>query len=401
MKALFVVTPGVRHLYPMIPLAWALRAAGHEVRVATMDVPPLAARSGLSAVDVAPGQSLIPAITELGMADPEKFAETMRVGSGRVDDLRDVAPFSELVTRVLVDGVVAVADRFRPDVIVDCPMQVSGLIAASRLDVPVVSHGFGLARPESMPATVAAEVPDLFEKYGTGSVRMPQALIDVAPPSLLTGVPGGGDAPDSLFYPMRYPMYNGGGVRPDWLDRPRRLPRRLAVTVGTAAPVIEGIAPLRQVVELAAQPLHSDTEFVIAAREEDVAALAGELPANVRAESWMPLNTLLPECDGLISHGGSGSVLTALACGIPQLVLPSGTDRNLNAEAVARRGAGLDAGTSDGLSTDLVEALLRDEQLAETAREVRAEIASMPSPAQLATRVGRLAELGCGVTAGR
>ncbi len=132
-----------------------------------------------------------------------------------------------------------------------------------------------------------------------------------------------------------------------------------------------------------------------------MSALIGELPGDVRAESWLPLNALLPQCDGLINHGGSGAVLTALACGVPQLVLPSGTDRNLNAEAVARRGAGLDAGTADGISIDLVEALLRDEQLAEAAREVRAEIAAMPTPTELDGRVAQLAQGRSGASTAR
>ena len=32
---LFAVSPGIGHLFPTIPLAWALRGAGHEVLVAT------------------------------------------------------------------------------------------------------------------------------------------------------------------------------------------------------------------------------------------------------------------------------------------------------------------------------------------------------------------------------
>jgi UDP:flavonoid glycosyltransferase YjiC (YdhE family) len=388
-KVLFVVTAGVGHLYPMVPLAWALRGAGHEVEVATTGPALLGERAGLSVADVAPGVDALAEVMKLGQAEPEKFAETLRVAFGRVDNLPDVAPFFALGAQIVTEGVVAAADRFRPDVIVNCPMQASGLVAGARLGVPVVSHGFGLARPQGMPAALAAEVPELFEKYAGGEVSLPQAFIDVAPPSLLTGIPAASGSGER--WAMRYVPYNGGGVRPGWLDQPRRLPRRLAVTLGTIAPATTGIGPLRQIIELAAQPLHSDTEFVIAARTEDVAELVGELPANVRAESWIPLNALLPQCDGLISHGGSGAVLTALACGIPQLVLPSGTDRDLNAEAVATRGTGLHAGTADGISSDLVETLLRDEQLAAAAREVRAEMAAMPAPAQIAERVVRLA----------
>ena len=54
MRVLFVVTPGVGHLFPMVPLAWALRAAGHEVLIATTGAGLVAANAGLAVTDVAP-----------------------------------------------------------------------------------------------------------------------------------------------------------------------------------------------------------------------------------------------------------------------------------------------------------------------------------------------------------
>lgn len=35
MRVLFAVWPAVPHLYPAVPLAWALQGAGHEVSVAS------------------------------------------------------------------------------------------------------------------------------------------------------------------------------------------------------------------------------------------------------------------------------------------------------------------------------------------------------------------------------
>ena len=37
MRALFLAAPGIGHAFPMVPLAWALRSAGHEVAVATAE----------------------------------------------------------------------------------------------------------------------------------------------------------------------------------------------------------------------------------------------------------------------------------------------------------------------------------------------------------------------------
>lgn len=42
MRVLFTTTPGRGHFFPMVPLAWALRCAGHQVVVAA---PPQIAES--------------------------------------------------------------------------------------------------------------------------------------------------------------------------------------------------------------------------------------------------------------------------------------------------------------------------------------------------------------------
>lgn len=112
----------------------------------------------------------------------------------------------------------------------------------------------------------------------------------------------------------------------------------------------------------------------------------GALPSNVRVAGWVPLTTLLPGCAGIIHHGGAGTTLTALDSGVPQLILPSGADRYINATSVTRRGAGLtaEAETVDGA---LVARLLADDTLRAAAAEVRAEMRAMPTPIGVAERL--------------
>ncbi|MGH3451936.1 MAG: glycosyltransferase [Haloechinothrix sp.] len=40
---------------------------------------------------------------------------------------------------------------------------------------------------------------------------------------------------------------------------------------------------------------------------------------------------VLPRCDAAVSHGGSGSVMGALAHGLPQVLFPMGADQPQNA----------------------------------------------------------------------
>jgi UDP:flavonoid glycosyltransferase YjiC (YdhE family) len=65
------------------------------------------------------------------------------------------------------------------------------------------------------------------------------------------------------------------------------------------------------------------------------------LPPNVRTTGWLPFPPVFAAADAVIHHGGAGTLLTALAAGMPQLVVPGAGDRTVNAGLVAARGAGL------------------------------------------------------------
>jgi hypothetical protein len=129
--------------------------------------------------------------------------------------------------------------------------------------------------------------------------------------------------------------------------------------------------------------------------------------AYVSLPPWLPLAVLgvsvvdwvlqadrLPEVDLVVSHGGSGSVLAALAAGRPQLVLPQGADQFSNAHAVAGAGAGWMIMPAE-LSADRIaadaRALLDDAGVRARAGELAGEIAALPAPAQVARDLGRLA----------
>ena len=102
---------------------------------------------------------------------------------------------------------------------------------------------------------------------------------------------------------------------------------------------------------------------------------------------------MFPAASGVVHHGGAGTLLTALACGLPQLVVPGAGDRQTNAELVADRGAGLAVELRD-LDRAALERLVGDPGPAAAAREVAAEIAAMPAPTEL---VGSLTALAGGV----
>ncbi|MFC7614029.1 glycosyltransferase [Actinokineospora soli] len=65
-----------------------------------------------------------------------------------------------------------------------------------------------------------------------------------------------------------------------------------------------------------------------------VAVLGTRVPG-VPSWDWLPLDTVLSHCRVLAHHGGSGTTFSALAAGVPQLVMPHMTDQPDNAALVA------------------------------------------------------------------
>ncbi|MFZ6030195.1 MAG: condensation domain-containing protein [Chloroflexota bacterium] len=55
------------------------------------------------------------------------------------------------------------------------------------------------------------------------------------------------------------------------------------------------------------------------------------LPAQVKHFDFLPFGSLMPHTRAVIHHGGIGTLVQAMAAGIPQLILPSGADRPDNA----------------------------------------------------------------------
>ena len=64
--------------------------------------------------------------------------------------------------------------------------------------------------------------------------------------------------------------------------------------------------------------------------------------------AYVPQSLLLPKCAAVICHAGAGTVLGALAAGLPLLLLPQGADQYVVADLVAAAGAGLKLAPAEG-----------------------------------------------------
>jgi UDP:flavonoid glycosyltransferase YjiC (YdhE family) len=102
-------------------------------------------------------------------------------------------------------------------------------------------------------------------------------------------------------------------------------------------------------------------------------------------EPYIPHTVLLPRCSLVVSHGGAGIMLGALAHGLPQLILPQGADQFMNAAACQNARVAL-ALTPDEFSADAVAAatrLITEPEFDAAAGGIRAEIGAMPTAADV------------------
>ena len=349
---------GAGHVRPLLPFADAFRDQGHEVLIA---VPERATGLVLDAGHAA-------------WALPQPADEAGAPISARARELpRDEANaivigelFAGLYARAAVPGVADAIEDWRPDVLVRESCEFAGALAAERAGVPCVRVAVHMeALEDYIVAMAAREVDKLRVAHGLaadpgGERLLAEATMTLTPPAL------DGHRRERHY---REPLPPRGAAPGDG-------PPLVYLSFGTAAP--QGDAYPRLYAAAVEQLAGLDARVLLNTGRQDPAAL-GVLPANVHAEPWVHEATVLPHVAAMVSHAGAGSVRTALAAGVPLVLLPLFGDQPLNAEAVAAAGAGLVAGGPHALR-DTVAAVLGDPAYARTAREIAAETATLPLP---------------------
>jgi UDP:flavonoid glycosyltransferase YjiC (YdhE family) len=110
----------------------------------------------------------------------------------------------------------------------------------------------------------------------------------------------------------------------------------------------------------------------------------------VRVQRWIPQEELLPWCSAVVSQGGSGIVLGALAHGLPSVLLPVGADQPHTAARCADLGAAIVLDPLAVSSDDIgaaVRQMLDDPAYAAAARSVREDIVAMPTATEALDRL--------------
>jgi UDP:flavonoid glycosyltransferase YjiC (YdhE family) len=127
-----------------------------------------------------------------------------------------------------------------------------------------------------------------------------------------------------------------------------------------------------------------------------VSAEAIDAPHNIEPVLYADHDQLLPNTDAVISHGGLGTTLRALAHGKPLLLLPLGRDQQFNAVRVVELVAGVSVpveSSPNTIAAALAE-LIAEPRYREGAERAAAAIAADMPDETAAAALSGLAQLG-------
>jgi UDP:flavonoid glycosyltransferase YjiC (YdhE family) len=380
MRVLFTCVVGFGHFNPMVPLARAFAAAGHEVAFAT--------DPGFCSTVESAGFASFPAGLDHRVALARFLATTPDWESVAPDD-RPTYQNPGMFGRVRVPPMLAdlrvVLAQWTPDLLIHDSAEMAGAIAAEIAGIPHVEHSFGLLRPLALRRASTDVVAPMSADAG---VRNPgvgglggELYLDICPPrfqfpeiadlpSVMATQPTEVDAPPDAEFEA---WIAGRDARPT-----------VYLTLGT---VFNDYGRVRSILGgITAQAVN----VVVTVGPATDPAILGSQPEHVHVARFIPQAQVLRHSQVMICHAGSGAMLGAMVAAVPVLAIPQGADQFMNAERIVGAGLGLRI-LPDELTPEVIgerlSTLIEDVRFAAVARSFRDEIEAMPAPPEVMSRL--------------
>jgi UDP:flavonoid glycosyltransferase YjiC (YdhE family) len=361
-RVLFSAVGGHGHLDPLLPLADAAAADGHQVLVTgAAALAEHVAGHGLPFVASGPDLVSIQAPLTLHDLDHERDA------IGR--------HFAARLGHERAAAVLAIAQSWNPDVIVRDEVDFGAAVAAEVIGLPhaavvvLAAGGFIVREVADGPLRALREAFGLPPEDGMAMLHrhltltpFPAAYRDPAFP-----VPG------------NLVAYRTDGAR---RNDGRSAETVVFVTLGTIFNTESGDLMQRLVAGAAAC---SGVDRVVAATGPHIAVEElGAQPDHVTVHGFVPQDEVLATCAAVVSHAGSGTVLGALSHGLPMVCLPMGADQLLNGARYEQLGLGLRLPPDTVRPEDVTAALtavLSEDSYRDAARRMQEEWQRLPAVA--------------------
>lgn len=367
---------------PYVALGLGLRAAGHDVRLATHEgFRGLVEGSGLAFAPIGGDPQALVA-SEAGVAWLES-------GRNPVAFVRRLAPFArEVGLRVAGDVLAAAGDA---DAIVGSALALAGYHVAEARGVPFLGAFLQPLSPTAAFPTVLAPAGDLGPVGNRLSARLVATAIELPFRGLVNGW-----RRDALGLPplrgvdftarvARERVPTLYGFSPLVVPRPADWPPQLHVCGWWSLPAPQGWAPdgrLAAFLDAGPPPVfvgfgsmrprdparaaqvvvealrRARLRGVIAAGWAELSA-RGALGDDVLVVGEVPHDRLFPRCAAVVHHGGAGTTGTALRAGVPSFAVPFFADQFFWGARAARLGVGPSPLPARGLEPARLSAAIR------------------------------------------
>jgi UDP:flavonoid glycosyltransferase YjiC (YdhE family) len=361
---------GAGHLSPLVPFLRAARRRGDEV----LTVGPPALREMVESAGFAfraggePSEEQVAAIRERLPVAPA--AEASVLGNREL--------FGRLATAAMLAGMEDAWGNWVPDLVLREPAEYASAVLAARTRTPIAQVAISLAEAEA--GSIAAAAPALDEhRQGLASELQAQPYLTRFPASI---------DPSPFAHTVRFhePPETPGSL-PDWWsgsDAPL-----IYMTFGTVVGYMSMAAETYRMALTAVEGMNARVLLTVGRRFD--ASVLGSVPANVHVKPWIDQARVLDHADLVVCHGGSGTMLAALAAGIPLVTVPLFADQFENSRRIAKARAGQvvethirtgDARSIDAAATEItrsIEDVLGDVTYRDRARAIAAEMTATPT----------------------
>ena len=371
-RVLFTAWPFPGHLFPQIAVAHALRRQGHEVAFYTgAEGVRIAGSEGFPCYPFRHvNEEAIDALMRRRPADPWRLTRLPRLAvllkrwlletvPQQIEDLEAVvaewSPSVVATDPTLWAPILVLGEKHR------LPVAVCSFVPACMVpgrDAPLFGPGLPRSRRRSGRVADAAlrqltRVTGRLSTRTVNAIRRPHGLPPLTrsvtahtgqmPLYLVPSAPEFDyerrDLPPSVQYvgPL---LWNRPRIQPapQWLEHIDSHGRCVHISEGTVhvgepfllKAAIDGLAELPIQVVATTGGNRSIEELRLT-----------RIPDNLRIEQWISHTDLLPHVDVVVTTGGAGTVLAALAAGVPLVIVPTEWDKPEVAQRVVEAGAGL------------------------------------------------------------
>lgn len=371
----------------MVPLARALTGRGHSVAFATAEeFCPYVKRAGFTTFPAGPGMA--DQLREARRRYPD-FHPQANIFSAPNLAFTLTKIWAEIGSPPRLDDLEAIMHDWSPDLLVHDNREFAGPVAAAHADIPYVNHGVGTLLPLEMYELVGEAMAPLWEERGMeagpngGMFRY--LYIDICPPSV-----------QASYARQLGATLSMGAVPVDTLvdstlpESLSDLPEERTVYISQGTTFNHDAESFRAFLDGLRD---EELNIVVSVGVLNDPAMLGPQPANVRIERYVPQSLFFPHCDLIVSHGGGGTSLTALANGLPLLIIPKGGDQFVTAERLCACGAARSVTKAElcpEVAAREVRTLLDEPSYRRSAQELSREMKAMPSPDDAVDALERL-----------